>query len=213
MTWIWVPRPEDRIFSVPFARWARIFILCSPICLASIIHSGSKPTPLSRIFRINAYSVCSSPILISLAWLNRTGFIGAQYSQLDTKAFRESALESTDPLALQYEKTSVYSAPLFIGAQFDKNFVFSEGVIQPYARFAFSHELSSKREMDASFVSAPGYVFRTQGGEPQRNSFDMNVGFKMTSITNLSIFGQYYGKYASSSSSDQGGSIGLELNW
>ncbi|MEQ1369696.1 ESPR-type extended signal peptide-containing protein [Acinetobacter schindleri] len=182
--------------------------------LDPIVQVAGVENNLTGEAKANAYSLrLETGRLFELDGVNVTPFIGAQYSQLDTKAFRESALESTDPLALQYEKTSVYSAPLFIGAQFDKNFVFSEGVIQPYARFAFSHELSSKREMDASFVSAPGYVFRTQGGEPQRNSFDMNVGFKMTSITNLSIFGQYYGKYASSSSSDQGGSIGLELNW
>ncbi|ENV44151.1 ESPR-type extended signal peptide-containing protein [Acinetobacter schindleri] len=182
--------------------------------LDPIVQVAGVENNLTGEAKADAYSLrLETGRLFELDAVNVTPFIGAQYSQLDTKAFRESALESTDPLALQYEKTSVYSAPLFIGAQFDKNFVFSEGVIQPYARFAFSHELSSKREMDASFVSAPGYVFRTQGGEPQRNSFDMNVGFKMTSITNLSIFGQYYGKYASSSSSDQGGSIGLELNW
>ncbi|MFV5490681.1 ESPR-type extended signal peptide-containing protein [Acinetobacter sp. ASP199] len=182
--------------------------------LDPIVQVAGVENNLTGEAKADAYSLrLETGRLFELDGINVTPFIGAQYTQLDSKAFRESARESTDPLALQYEKSSVYSAPLFIGAQFDKNFVFSEGVIQPYARFALSHELSSTREMDASFVSAPGYIFRTQGGEPQRNSFDMNVGFKMTSITNLSIFGQYYGKYASSSSSDQGGSIGLELNW
>lgn len=182
--------------------------------LDPIVQVAGVENNLSGEMKSDAYSLrLEMGRVYELDSVNVTPYIGAQYTQLDTKAFLETALEDTDLLALQYEKSNVYSVPIYVGAQFDKNIVFSEGVIQPYARLGFTHELSSKREMDASFVSAPGFVFTTQGGEPQRNSFDMNLGFKMTSITNLSLFGQYYGKYSSSNSYDQGGTLGLEINW
>ena len=92
-------------------------------------------------------------------------------------------------------------------------FMLSEGSIQPYAKLSFAHDFSTKRAMEASFVSAPGYKFEVQGAVPDANTMDVNLGFKMTSITNLAFYGQFNGQYSENGAKNEGGTLGLEVHW
>ncbi|MCW8039873.1 ESPR-type extended signal peptide-containing protein [Acinetobacter entericus] len=145
--------------------------------------------------------------------LNITPFAGVQLSFAKIDAATETAAETDDLLALAYSKNDAYSAPVFVGAQLDTMFMFSEGSIQPYAKLSFAHDFSTKRAMEASFVSAPGYKFEVQGAVPDANTMDVNLGFKMTSITNLAFYGQFNGQYSENGAKNEGGTLGLEVHW
>ena len=145
--------------------------------------------------------------------LNITPFAGVQLSFAKIGAATETAAESDDALALAYSKNDAYSAPVFVGAQIDSMFMLSEGSIQPYAKLSFAHDFSTKRAMEASFVSAPGYKFEVQGAVPDANTMDVNLGFKMTSITNLAFYGQFNGQYSENGAKNEGGTLGLEVHW
>ncbi len=146
--------------------------------------------------------------------INVTPFVGAQFAmtQYDGTTEKETTGASTD-IGLKYERNRNYSAPLFVGVQFDKNYELNMGVLQPYARFSLNHDLSTDREVEANFVSAPGYLFTINGGEPQKTSVDVNLGFKMNTKANVSLFGQYNGKFSSSSSKTDHVNFGLEYTW
>jgi len=145
--------------------------------------------------------------------INITPFAGVQVSSVKVDETREKATETDDLLALAYSKNDAYSVPVFVGAQFDTMFMFSEGSIQPYAKLSFAHDFSTRRQMEASFVSAPGYKFEVQGAVPDANTMDVNLGFKMTSITNLAFYGQFNGQYSENGAKNEGGTLGLELHW
>ncbi|WP_374665994.1 ESPR-type extended signal peptide-containing protein [Acinetobacter sp.] len=145
--------------------------------------------------------------------LNITPFAGLQVSLAKMGAATEKAAETDDLLALAYSKNDAYSVPVFVGAQFDSMFMFSEGSIQPYAKLSFAHDFSTKRPMEAGFVSAPGYKFEVQGAVPDANTMDVNIGFKMTSITNLAFYGQFNGQYSDNGAKNEGGTLGLEIHW
>lgn len=146
--------------------------------------------------------------------INVTPFVGAQFAmtQYDGTTEKETTGASAD-IGLKYERNRNYSAPLFVGVQFDKNYELNMGVLQPYARFSLNHDLSTDREVEASFVSAPGYLFTINGGEPQKTSVDVNLGFKMNTKAYVSLFGQYNGKFSSSSSKTDHVNFGLEYTW
>ena len=145
--------------------------------------------------------------------INITPFAGVQVSSVKIDETREKATETDDLLALAYSKNDAYSVPVFVGAQFDTMFMFSEGSIQPYAKLSFAHDFSTRRQMEASFVSAPGYKFEVQGAVPDANTMDVHLGFKMTSITNLAFYGQFNGQYSENGAKNEGGTLGLELHW
>ena len=146
--------------------------------------------------------------------LNVTPFVGAQFAmtQYNRAKENETSGAGTD-MGLKYETNRNYSAPLFVGVQFDKNYELDMGVLQPYARFSVNHDLSTDREVEAGFNSAPGYLFTINGGEPHKTSLDLNLGFKMNTKANVSLFGQYNGKFSSSSSKTDHLNFGIEYSW
>ncbi|MDY6481127.1 ESPR-type extended signal peptide-containing protein [Acinetobacter faecalis] len=146
--------------------------------------------------------------------INVTPFIGAQFAMTQYDRAKEKETTGAETHAgLKYEQNRNYSAPLFVGFQLDRNYEFDYGILQPYARFSLNHDLSTDREIESSFVAAPGYTFTVNGGEPQKTSLDLNLGFKMNTNANVAIFGQYNGKFSSSSSKTDHVNFGLEYSW
>ena len=146
--------------------------------------------------------------------INVTPFIGAQFAMTQYDRAKEKETTGAETHAgLKYEQNRNYSAPLFVGFQLDRNYEFDYGILQPYARFSLNHDLSTDREIESSFVAAPGYTFTINGGEPQKTSLDLNLGFKMNTNANVAIFGQYNGKFSSSSSLLDHVNFGLEYSW
>jgi hypothetical protein len=146
-----------------------------------------------------------------------TPFVNLQFDTQKLSSFKESAVVSgtTTPgiLGLGYASLSVPSVPLALGVQADKTYTFANGMtLAPVLRLAWRHEFEAERPVEAGFLIAPGFDFKTQGAPAPRDSLQVSGALVLNITDTFVIYGDFKGE-AAQSGSGLGGSGGFKLRF
>jgi outer membrane autotransporter protein len=108
---------------------------------------------------------------------------------------------------------SVPSVPLALGVQADKTYTFANGMtLAPVLRLAWRHEFEAERPVEAGFLIAPGFDFKTQGAPAPRDSLQVSGALVLNITDTFVIYGDFKGE-AAQSGSGLGGSGGFKLRF
>lgn len=136
-----------------------------------------------------------------------TPFVALEYSGLWQRSYSE-----VGTFGLTYPGQRTDSLPSFVGAQFDKRWVSSNGsVISAFSRVSWVHEFIPDREATASFNVAPGVPFSTIGARAVSDLLRVNAGGRIAS-GNIGLFANAIGEWGNGTRS-YGVSGGAQLKW
>jgi outer membrane autotransporter protein len=145
-----------------------------------------------------------------------TPFAAVQFAELWQSGFTETnpvPAGAAGPLGLSYGSLSASSLPTFVGAQFDRRFVFDNGMaLSPYARLSWVHEFNPNRAINASFIALPGTAFAVDGPRASSDAVRIDTGAKLALRPNAWLFASFDGEFSSRSQS-YAGKGGVRIAW
>jgi outer membrane autotransporter protein len=138
--------------------------------------------------------------------------VAVQYSRLWQAGFSETATSGAGVFALTLPSQSVSSLPLFVGAQFDKRYVFGGMVFSPYLRASLVHEFEPARQINAAFAAVPNASFTVDGPRVASNSAKLDLGAKLALTRSTMLFGDFSSEFSERGHS-LGGTGGVKVIW
>ena len=128
---------------------------------------------------------------LSFGPYGRVGYTNAQIDAYTELASNPGAKGSGSVLSLSDQ--NVDSTTAVIGGQASYAMSLSNGVLMPQARFEWEHEFTNNsRELSAQFVHDPtSSTFSISTSDPDRDYFNLGVGFSMVGVGGRSGFLYY----------------------
>ena len=146
-----------------------------------------------------------------------TPFAALEYARLRSGGYTETSTivgaNTPGVLALAVTGRTTTSIPAFIGARLSGSYLMDNGwTFAPSATLAYVHEFSTRRNLNASFVSLQGSNFTASGSRPAANGAQARLGVDFTSVNGVKLFAEFQAD-VSSSARNYAGRGGVKLAW
>ncbi|MBU3732650.1 MAG: autotransporter outer membrane beta-barrel domain-containing protein, partial [Beijerinckiaceae bacterium] len=140
-------------------------------------------------------------------------FQPAVYSQMRANENSQLGTGGQGYAGLSYASAMGRAVPLLIGAQFETEIVTRDGsVMVPFIRLAWMHDFTPSRRMNASFMTAPGFMFNVIGASQPRDALVARAGAQLKITDLMRVFGSFDGVFSGQGNS-YAGTIGLQMGW
>jgi uncharacterized protein with beta-barrel porin domain len=122
-----------------------------------------------------------------------TPFAAMRVTSLQMDPYTETQTDgSASQIGLSYHSRDIFSAPAFLGGQFDAATpVGYTGRLRAFVRLAWMHDFAPYRSINASFISAPAYDFTILGATPPRDSARLDAGLNLEIGAHTAFFGSF----------------------
>ncbi|MDR3527606.1 MAG: hypothetical protein P4L57_10020 [Rhizomicrobium sp.] len=148
---------------------------------------------------------------------NLTPYLNVQFDNQWQSKFDEAAFVTSTGaagiLGLHYDAMSVPSVPVTLGVQGDTSVDVGGGMtLMPVLRLGWRHEFETLRPVQAGFLIAPGFDFKTQGAEAPRDALEADAALVFNVSDNVVIYTNFAGAF-SHSGTEMSGTGGLKLRF
>jgi uncharacterized protein with beta-barrel porin domain len=148
---------------------------------------------------------------VIVSGVNVAPFVAAEFASLQSDGFTETGPAGLSALALSAAAQTTISAPVFVGFKLQGAYSVAPGwTALPNVSLAWTHEFSQDRKVNASLVSLPSTDFTVFGPRPASDVALVKAGLRLAGPDNLTLFADFTGEFAPSSSS-YGGKGGVQL--